>query len=127
LGLDDVGGLDRLGPSAGDAALRQVASTVDRVLRSDDVLARYDTAEFAILAREAESTDPLALAERIRNRVEATPFVHETTPMSLTVSVGVAALADCREPSVDQLVCLADAGLYAAKISGRNCCKRLTV
>jgi hypothetical protein len=31
------------------------------------------------------------------------------------------------QPSVDQLVRLADAGLYAAKISGRNCCERLTV
>jgi diguanylate cyclase (GGDEF)-like protein len=122
LGVDDH---DRWGPEAGDAALRQLAATVDEVLRAGDVLARYGGgAEFAILARDAENRDPLALAERIRNRVEKTPFVHETTPMTLTVSVGVAALADCEEPSVDQLVRMADAGLHAAKISGRNCCKR---
>jgi diguanylate cyclase (GGDEF)-like protein len=123
LGVDDH---DRLGPEAGDAALRQLASTVDQLLRCDDVLARYGGAEFAILARDAESANPLALAERIRNRVEATPFLHEATPVSLTVSVGVAALADCKVPSVDQLVRLADAGLHAAKISGRNCCRRFS-
>src|SRR5690349_21386676 len=70
--------------------------TLDQVLRSDDLFARYGAAEFAILAKDAEQRDPLALAERIRHRVATTPFVHETTPMSLTVSVGVAVLADCK-------------------------------
>jgi len=125
LGIDDLGAVHmQLGPAAGDSALQQLMATIDPVLHTDDVLARYDGAEFAILAREGERGDPLALAERIRDVVQTTRFVHETTPMSLTVSVGVAALGDCRAPSADQLVRLADASLHWAKISGRNCCKR---
>jgi two-component system cell cycle response regulator len=123
LAVDD---LDRRRPEAERAALRQLVSTVGRVLRADDVMARYRGAEFAILVQEADAQDPLALAERIRSLVECTPFVHEARPMPLTVSVGVAVLGDCKQPSVDQLVRLADASLYAAKISGRNCCKRFS-
>jgi diguanylate cyclase (GGDEF)-like protein len=127
LGVDDHARvLDRLGPEAGEAALRQLAATVDELLRAGDVLGRYGGAEFAILARDADHRDPLAFAELIRHRVEKTPFVHDATPVSLTVSVGVAALADCKEPSVDQLVRMADASLYVAQISGRNCCKRFS-
>jgi diguanylate cyclase (GGDEF)-like protein len=56
--------------------------------------------------------------------IEETPFVHESSPVAVTVSVGAATLADCKEPSVDKLVKLADAALYTAKAMGRNCSRR---
>jgi len=108
-----------------ETILRHVASTVEGELRADDVLAYYGESQFAILAKDRKRRDPLLLAERIRRLVQETRIVHESEPISVTVSVGVAALADCRHPSADRLLRLADAGFYAARIAGRNCCRRI--
>jgi diguanylate cyclase (GGDEF)-like protein len=111
---------DRLGHPAGDSVLRQLAATIRDALRVEDVFARYGGEEFAIIARGIDRTGAIAFAERIRNLVAATPFAHESTPVPVTVSIGVATLADCRDASVDQLIALADSRLYMAKASGRN-------
>jgi diguanylate cyclase (GGDEF)-like protein len=112
---------DRFGHLAGDSILRQLAATVRDTLRVEDVFARYGGEEFAIIARGIARTGALAFAERIRSLVATTPFMYESTPVPVTVSIGVASLTDCRDPSVDQLIALADSRLYLAKASGRNC------
>jgi len=115
---------DRLGHPAGDAVLRQVAAAIKATLRLEDVFARYGGEEFAIIARGIGSSDALAFADRIRRVVEEARFEHESSPVGVTISVGVATLADCKEPSVDNLVKLSDAALYTAKAMGRNCSRR---
>jgi diguanylate cyclase (GGDEF)-like protein len=115
---------DRLGHQAGDSVLRQLAAAIKVTLRVEDVFARYGGEEFAIIARRIGGEDAFAFAERVRKMIETSEFVHEGTPVSATVSIGVAALSDCAEPSVDHLVRLADAALYAAKAAGRNCSLR---
>jgi len=112
---------DRLGHQAGDTILRQLAATVKQALRVEDVFARYGGEEFAIIARGIDRLGALQFAERVRNLVAATSFVHEQKKIPITVSIGVASLADCRDASVDQLITLADSRLYVAKASGRNC------
>jgi diguanylate cyclase (GGDEF)-like protein len=112
---------DRLGHQAGDAILRQLAATIRDALRVEDLFARYGGEEFAIIARGIDRAGALAFAERVRTLVAATAFVHEDIRIPITVSVGVASLADCRDASVDQLITLADSRLYVAKASGRNC------
>jgi two-component system, cell cycle response regulator len=115
---------DKLGHQAGDLVLRQLATSIKAALRAEDVFARYGGEEFAIIARGIASTEALAFAERVRRLVNEAKFVHDEKQVSVSVSVGVAALADCKEPSVDQLVGMADSALYAAKASGRNACRR---
>jgi diguanylate cyclase (GGDEF)-like protein len=112
---------DRHGHLAGDSILRQLAAVVRDALRVEDVFARYGGEEFAIIARGIERAGALSFAERVRNLVAATSFAYESTPIPVTVSVGVATLSDCRDASVDQLIALADSRLYLAKASGRNC------
>jgi diguanylate cyclase (GGDEF)-like protein len=112
---------DRLGHLAGDSILRQLALKIRDALRVEDVFARYGGEEFAIIARGIDRQGALAFAERVRNLVALTPFLFETTPVPITVSIGVATLHECRDASVDQLITLADSRLYVAKASGRNC------
>jgi diguanylate cyclase (GGDEF)-like protein len=114
---------DGLGHQAGDAVLRQIALVIKSALRAEDVFARYGGEEFAIVARIG-SSDAIAFAERIRRIVEEARLTHDSLPVPVTVSVGAATLADCNDPSVDQLLRLADAALYVAKAAGRNCCRR---
>jgi diguanylate cyclase (GGDEF)-like protein len=115
---------DKLGHQAGDSVLRQLAGEIKRALRTEDVFARYGGEEFAIIARGITSEEALAFAERLRKIVERSRFAHEGAPVPVTVSVGVAALSDCKEPNIEQLVRLADSALYIAKAGGRNCCRR---
>jgi two-component system cell cycle response regulator len=114
---------DRFGHPAGDSVLRNLASTIRRGLRLEDIFARYGGEEFAIIARGIDLEHGLLLAERVRSLVESTEFAHQSIPIPLTISIGVACLADCPDASVDQLLASADAHLYAAKTAGRNCCR----
>jgi diguanylate cyclase (GGDEF)-like protein len=114
---------DLHGHQAGDTALRRLAAVIRSTLRVEDVFARYGGEEFAIIARGIDTNKSFAFAERIRILIEKTQFVHKTMALPMTVSIGVASLADCRDASVDQLISLADSRLYVAKASGRNCCR----
>ena len=115
---------DRFGHPAGDHVLRKLAMVIKAALRVEDVFARYGGEEFAVIARGIGSDEALLFAERIRRIVDEGNFVHDGSPLAVTVSVGAATLSDCEEPSVDQLVRMADSALYAAKAAGRNCCRR---
>jgi len=111
---------DLRGHPVGDHVLRQLGSTVKRALRLEDVFARYGGEEFAIVSRSTDLAHGLLLAERIRLLVQNTTFDHEDHRIPITVSVGVACLADCGgELTPDRLIASADVALYRAK-GGRS-------
>jgi diguanylate cyclase (GGDEF)-like protein len=93
--------------------------------RATDLVARYGGEEFALVMPETDGPGALAIAERIRVRLEQTPFPTEAGPLRVTLSLGVAtAPADGTEKA--RLVEVADACLYHAKRSGRNRSARST-
>jgi diguanylate cyclase (GGDEF)-like protein len=106
---------DRFGHPAGDVALKMVAQVLKDTLRAADVAARYGGEEFAILLPQTPESEAAAIAERIRYRVEMTPFPHR----AVTVSIGIAGYqTDYREPR--DWISAADIALYDAKHMGRN-------
>lgn len=111
---------DTWGHLAGDHVLAKVASTVQAVLRTEDIFARYGGEEFAFLCRSATPADAGIVAERIRATVEKTSFAHEGRPISLTVSLGVTGYPSVPANTPADLVGAADAALYEAKRAGRN-------
>jgi diguanylate cyclase (GGDEF)-like protein len=111
---------DSLGHLGGDHVLRTVATLVKKTLRAEDVFARYGGEEFAIIARGADIEKAWRFAERLRTMVEQSRIDFKGTPIPVTVSVGVASLACCADPSADGLIAKADERLYAAKRGGRN-------
>jgi diguanylate cyclase (GGDEF)-like protein len=111
---------DSLGHLGGDHVLRTVAALVKRTLRAEDVFARYGGEEFAVIARGADVDQAWLFAERLRAMVEHAKIEFNGTPIPVTVSIGVASLACCQEPSADGLIAKADERLYAAKRGGRN-------
>jgi diguanylate cyclase (GGDEF)-like protein len=60
------------------------------------------------------------VADRLRRAIADTPFIVAGAPMRLTVSIGVAE-AGAGMDGVAALMKEADAALYRAKHSGRNC------
>jgi two-component system cell cycle response regulator len=113
---------DTWGHAAGDTALKALAGHLQRSVRHEDMIARFGGEEFAVLAREITVEGALAVAERIRHLVEATPVqLEDGQTVSITVSVGVVTMAGQRTfASADALLEAADEALYRAKEAGRN-------
>jgi diguanylate cyclase (GGDEF)-like protein len=112
---------DRHGHFVGDRILCFVAAGMMRLVRAEDVVARYGGDEFVVLARESDRFEAQALAERLRRAVAGLRLAAAGGSIPVTISVGVAALDEVA-PSDDEsaLVELADRRLYAAKLAGRN-------
>jgi diguanylate cyclase (GGDEF)-like protein len=110
---------DRFGHSTGDRILKEVADRIKASIRPDDVACRYGGEEFAILLPAADIKVAAAIAERLRQTVEATPFDADVRAQAVTVSVGVAAVED-RDGGIEALIDRADKALYEAKNAGRN-------
>jgi len=108
---------DEFGHLLGDEVLRQVSSLFHQQLRKIDVVCRYGGEEFAILLSQATPQHSLAVAEKLRRMVETWQFPGVARPV--TISAGTANYPD-HGTTRDELVKAADAGLYAAKQSGRN-------
>ena len=116
---------DRHGHASGDAVLVQFGERLRSVLRESDYLVRWGGEEFLAVARDTDRARADELAERVRAVIANTPFALEDGgQLDVTCSVGFACVPFERErPQArtwQQVVNLADLGLYAAKQAGRN-------
>jgi diguanylate cyclase (GGDEF)-like protein/PAS domain S-box-containing protein len=107
---------DRFGHPAGDDALRESSSRLERILRKGDLLARVGGEEFAWILPEVLSHGAWAAVERARHAISDTPF---EAAGDLTISIGVALRGDLQDAA--QLYEHADESLYRAKREGRDC------
>lgn len=106
------------GRVVGDAVLCVVAARLRSAMRVEDVLGRWGGEEFVVLMPFTDEDDGVVLAERLRARVGGQPIgLGEGVPLSVTVSVGVAA-GDGSDP--EALLRGVDVALYRAKQAGRD-------
>jgi two-component system cell cycle response regulator len=112
---------DTYGHPAGDGVLRTVSATLARMLRGEDLVARYGGEEICIVARAIDARNAAIVAERCRRQIASLELPWEGQRISLTVSIGVATMGVARPfPDAAALVAAADRALYAAKTSGRD-------
>jgi diguanylate cyclase (GGDEF)-like protein len=104
------------GHLAGDRALASVASALRDSTREYDVAARFGGDEFCVLLPETDMDGAMAVAERMRSRVEE---LTRAADVPVTISIGVVSHRGAG-PTVDDLVAAADTAAYQAKASGRN-------
>ena len=114
---------DRYGHPAGDECLKAIARTLARAeRRAGELVARYGGEEFLVLLPDTGEERALETARHIQREIWALALQHaETPPGIVTVSLGVTSLVASKPSIPDDLVRLADAALYRAKHSGRNC------
>ncbi len=112
---------DQHGHLCGDAALRLVAQTLERSVRSQDLLARYGGEEFAALLIDADLATTLDAAERMRESVAALPAQARGDLLhSITISAGALSCIPAHGSVAADLLSRADQALYQAKHAGRN-------
>jgi diguanylate cyclase (GGDEF)-like protein len=110
---------DQYGHQAGDRVLQFIAETVRRNLRESDSAGRYGGEEFAVVLPHTPVAGAQIVAERIRAFCAASGIPVPGGSVTVTVSVGAAALrTGCRRS--EDLIAAADAAMYEAKRAGRN-------
>ena len=110
---------DRFGHAAGDRALKHVAAVLREVLREVDSLGRIGGEEFLALMPGAALDAAGPVAERVRERLAASPMVVDAAPVAMSASIGMAQWS-APDEDVSRLVGRADSALYAAKAQGRD-------
>ncbi|MBX5160563.1 GGDEF domain-containing protein [Rhizobium sp. NZLR1b] len=109
---------DRFGHDKGDVVLVNVARTIADSIPQSSVFGRLGGEEFSLFLRGETEASAFALAEQIREAVNALSLVFDGKQVSLTVSAGVALWeAGLTEQDVQKR---ADQALYSAKNNGRN-------
>ncbi|AYM04995.1 GGDEF domain-containing protein [Agrobacterium radiobacter] len=110
----------KYGSSAGNKALRRLAALFRKTIKKDDFVARIGGDEFAFLFAGVPQNTAEAIAERLRQSVEALRFA--TTGGDgehLTVSIGVAEVDGTATPA--EFFGHAELALLSARCGARNC------
>lgn len=114
---------DTFGHRIGDEFLKASVKRMEQALRRSDTVARTGGDEFAIIAGPVPSAaECRGIAERLLS-VQRARMTVEDLELPSSISVGLAIYPDDGESMTD-LMRRADYGLYQAKRSGRNCCRR---
>ena len=116
---------DTYGHLAGDAVLKQVAAILEETARKPDMVVRWGGEEFVVVARDTQRKPPSRLAERIRERMEKHLFsLPSGQTIPITCSIGYSVFPfDEKLPTIltwEQIISVADTGMYFAKTHGRN-------
>jgi diguanylate cyclase (GGDEF)-like protein len=118
--IDDFKALnDSYGHAAGDEFLKQIAMTMNETVRATDLLARFGGEEFVVVSKGTDIRGATILAEKLRISVAEASFIVDDSmrPRRATVSIGLAQYKGSRTGLFNS----ADAALYRAKDSGKNC------
>jgi diguanylate cyclase (GGDEF)-like protein len=111
---------DQYGHLVGSRVLRELGEQLRDSVRSIDTVARYGGDEFTLVLVETGLQSAMQVAERIRSKVEQTPFGAERgLELRLSLSIGVSSFPAhgvTREMLIDQ----ADKAMYRGKSLGRN-------
>ncbi len=106
---------DTFGHHAGDQVLQAMGMLLSSTARNTDLVARYGGEEFAVILSNTDAENARVAAERLRVRIQETPWPHR----KVTASLGIASWGPGAE-SATELIARADKALYKSKELGRN-------
>ncbi|QUE87713.1 diguanylate cyclase [Exiguobacterium alkaliphilum] len=112
---------DTHGHQVGDGVLQEFGRRIRQALRTEDFAARYGGEEFILLLNHCDTDQAVEIAERIRQKIEATPFRVDGIDIQVTASIGVDTIQAFGDQRLDDTIRNADRALYVGgKYAGRN-------
>ncbi|MGA1870773.1 MAG: diguanylate cyclase [bacterium] len=116
---------DIYGHHIGDNALREIARTIETVIRSDlDWLARYGGEEFVMVFPETDLNGAQKVIERIQGTLASLTIPQAPKDLKITVSFGITAYNPLENNNknlfAQDIIKAADQYLYRAKKEGRD-------
>lgn len=111
---------DRYGHAGGDAVLQAFGAQCAQSFTGEAIVGRLGGEEFVVVLPGCDAAAAERLAEQHRSAVASREVAHGGTPITVTVSTGLA-VRRADDASLDRLMARADEALYAAKHRGRNC------
>ena len=111
---------DSHGHLVGTRLLNELGNHLKTMVRGSDTVFRYGGDEFVAVLAPCDQMTAEMVAERIREFVEGTSFLHdEGMDLRFTVSIGVALFPDHAD-SKKSIIQMADQAMYTAKKKSRN-------
>ncbi|MBE6612771.1 MAG: diguanylate cyclase [Ruminococcaceae bacterium] len=106
------------GHDVGDAILKNIAASIRRSVRRNDLVGRWGGEEFVGVYAIGGADDLPIIGEKFRKLVESTEIECEKGALNVSVSVGITMAVG--EDSVETVVERADALMYQSKHCGKN-------
>jgi diguanylate cyclase (GGDEF)-like protein len=121
LDLDDLKMVNNFyGHLTGSRTLQEVAKRILGAVRAIDKVVRFGGDEFCIILPETDQEQAIAVANRVRKSLTATPFIIDgNVEISITASFGIASYPT-HGLSKDDLIRQADAAMYRVKSTTKN-------
>lgn len=111
---------DTYGHLMGGHALKEVADRIASEVKPPDMASRYGGDEYVIVLPRKDSGQAMELAEIIRKKIEAEPFLTDhNLSCHITASIGIASYPE-NAKSIDEMFSKADKAMYQVKESGKN-------
>jgi diguanylate cyclase (GGDEF)-like protein len=107
---------DNHGHHTGDRVLSEVGGLIGRLVRSDDVAARYGGDEFVLILPNADLESGRAVAQRLQDGVVQWARAND---MDISVSIGIGHAPEHGEDLKD-VMARVDQAMYQSKLAGRR-------
>jgi diguanylate cyclase (GGDEF)-like protein len=109
---------DTLGHDAGDRLLLTLTGLIKTTTRPQDEVVRFGGDEFVIILTDASVEQAMAVAGRLREKLDEFRFLDSGMSFRVGASIGVAPVNPLLSPA--EILVAADSACYAAKAHGRN-------
>jgi diguanylate cyclase (GGDEF)-like protein len=106
---------DTHGHNCGDTYLKYVASQMKKVVRKEDIVARFGGDEFVIILPNQTSDNALMVTQRLHDLFQEQPMKYGNTTIPISMSCGIASTEDAGVDNPATLLSKADKRLYKAK------------
>lgn len=113
---------DNYGHLVGDDVLRVFAKLIRENIREIDIAGRYGGEEFLIILPNTTLDGAVIVAERLRRKINETPFkiIGKDFSIYVSMSFGICSYPEKDIETEEDMLKLADKALYISKQNGRN-------
>ena len=111
---------DFYGHPAGDQVLINLAQGISKAIRPSDIIARYGGEEFAVILPETSQAGLSVFAERLRRCAASVTTMIRKNQVKITISCGGVPVPPGHHVKPQEIIAIADRGLFLSKKNGRN-------